>query len=1052
MLEYIKKILFSTRLTAVLLIVYAIAIGWATFIENDYGTPAAKAIVFNAKWFEVITALLAINFVGNIFKYNLIRKEKIAILMFHLAFVIVIIGAAITRYVSYEGTMHIREGEMNDKIVSADTYFQFKVDDQKMQYTFDKLLFLNPKYNKEFSHQFNFEGKDIAVKYKDFIPNSIDTVVPAENGKNIIEIVTTGQNGRVSQFIEDGKIVNFGGVSVAFNNNKFEETVQLTQTDSGIIIKSPVDVNYLSMDDQTTGFLDADSIHKFTSRKLYTINNVQMVFQKVHTSSKIEKISAPKTNKNGEDALIVDIVCDDESREVTLFGGRGYVTPKTIFQLKDLNFSLSYGSKYFYTPFKIKLNDFTLERYPGSNSPSSYESNVTLYDERNGHEHTQRIYMNNVLDYDGYRFFQSSYDNDELGTVLSVNHDFWGTTVTYIGYFFLFLGMILTLFTKKSRFLSLRKNIEKLKKQQFTNVVLLLSVLALPLVTEAQHNHDEHDGHNHSKTEQAPTAHNHTADTIIDAAHAKKFSKVIIQSPDGRLKPIHTWASEVLRKVTRKDKFYNQTPEQVLLGMLYNPRYWQQQPMIYVNRNIEKLHEELGTKNNYATFFDFFDENFNYKLSEQVKVANQKKPGERSKYDDEVIKVDERVNICYMVYEGSILRIFPKHKDENNTWYSFVDYKQFVTHDSIFVKSFLPLYFSAIHQSIDDKNWQVADSTLNYLHDYQQKFGKEVYPSQTKIDVEIAYNNINIFNRLFKHYALIGLFMLVFIFMNILKPKKWKGTAINVLSVILLIHFVAHTLGLAARWYISGHAPWSNGYESMIFIAWATLLAGFVFSKANKMSLASTAVLAFIILFVANLNWLDPEITPLVPVLKSYWLMIHVAIMTGSYGFLALGALLGFLNLVLMILKNKENKNRIDNSIKQITYITEMTLIVGVFMATIGTFLGGVWANESWGRYWGWDPKETWALVIVMYYAMLLHLRLIPGASSKYLFNLLAVLGIGVVIMTYFGVNYYLSGLHSYAAGDSMPFPTSLTYLIVIVVVTAIAAYFKNWYNKNKTI
>src|SRR5690606_29781765 len=230
MLEYIKKILFSTRLTAVLLIVYAIAIGWATFIENDYGTPAAKAIVFNAKWFEVITALLAINFVGNIFKYNLIRKEKIAILMFHLAFVIVIIGAAITRYVSYEGTMHIREGEMNDKIVSADTYFQFKVDDQKMQYTFDKLLFLNPKYNKKLSHEFNFEGKEIAVKYKDFIPNYIDTVVPVENGKNIIEIVTTGQNGRVSQFIEDGKIVNFGGVSVAFNNNKFEETVQLTQT------------------------------------------------------------------------------------------------------------------------------------------------------------------------------------------------------------------------------------------------------------------------------------------------------------------------------------------------------------------------------------------------------------------------------------------------------------------------------------------------------------------------------------------------------------------------------------------------------------------------------------------------------------------------------------------------------------------------------------------------------------------------------------------------------------------------------------------------------
>ncbi|PKP48086.1 MAG: cytochrome C biogenesis protein, partial [Bacteroidetes bacterium HGW-Bacteroidetes-12] len=197
-------------------------------------------------------------------------------------------------------------------------------------------------------------------------------------------------------------------------------------------------------------------------------------------------------------------------------------------------------------------------------------------------------------------------------------------------------------------------------------------------------------------------------------------------------------------------------------------------------------------------------------------------------------------------------------------------------------------------------------------------------------------------------------------------------------------------------------------------------------------------------LFVANLNWLDPEITPLVPVLKSYWLMVHVAIITGSYGFLALGSLLGFLNLTLMIFKNKNNKNRFDNTIKQLTYTIEMTLTVGLFMATIGTFLGGIWANESWGRYWGWDPKETWALVIIMYYAMLLHLRLIPGANGKYLFNLLAVLGLGVVIMTYFGVNYYLSGLHSYAAGDSMPFPPSLTYLIIIVVVVALVAYIRN--------
>jgi len=195
---------------------------------------------------------------------------------------------------------------------------------------------------------------------------------------------------------------------------------------------------------------------------------------------------------------------------------------------------------------------------------------------------------------------------------------------------------------------------------------------------------------------------------------------------------------------------------------------------------------------------------------------------------------------------------------------------------------------------------------------------------------------------------------------------------------------------------------------------------------------------------VAHLNFMDPEITPLVPVLKSYWLMIHVAVITGSYGFLGLGALLGFMNLVLMIFKTSVNKLKINNNIKELTYITELTLTVGLFMAAIGTFLGGVWANESWGRYWGWDPKETWALVIVLVYAIILHLRFIPKANGKFLFNLVAVFGFSSVIMTFFGVNYYLSGLHSYATGDPVPIPTFVPVTVLIIIFTAIIAYFRN--------
>jgi len=1023
MLNSIKNILFSTKLTAFLLFAFAFAIGLATFIENDYGTPASKAIIFNTKWFELIMLLLAINFSGNIFKYKLYRKEKWTILMFHLSFIIVIVGAGITRYISFEGLMHIREGEMSNQIVSSDTYFQFKVDDDKMQYSFDKLLFLNPRYNKKFKHSFKFEGNQIEIAYKNYIPNSIDTVVKSEKGTQIIEIVTVGQNGRVSQYIKDGDMVYFGNIPVALNNNKVKESIQLTTTDSGISILSPYDIKYLSMDDQTTGILNADTLHAFTNRKLYTVGDVQMVFKEMHQNSIIEKISVDKKLRKGEDALVVDINCNGETREVTLFGGQGYISNKTIFQLSGLNFALSYGSKSFYTPFNLKLNKFTLERYPGSMSPSSYESEVTLYDDRTNFEHTQRVYMNNVLDYDGYRFFQSSYDQDEQGTVLSVNYDFWGTTVTYIGYFFLFLGMILTLMVKKSRFRLLRTKIEKLKSTRNIAAVVLLICFSFSTTTIFA-------------TENKNYA--------IDKAHAEKFSKLIIQDAGGRLKPVHTWASELLRKVSRKDNINNLNPEQVLLGMIYNPRHWQNVPMIYINRNITQLQEELNAKDNYASFFDFFDKDFNYALTEKVKAANSKKLGERSKYDEEVLRVDERISICYMVYEGSMIRLFPKANDPNNTWFSALDYKKFETHDSVFVKSILALYFQSINEAITNNNWNQPDTLLKYIDQYQRKFGASVYPKQASVDIEIAYNKFEVFSKLTRYYAIVGLLMLFFLFADIVSPKKYKLKIVNGLGIGLVVLFLAHTLGLIARWYISGHAPWSNGYESVIFIAWVTLLAGFIFSRNNKMAMAATAILAFILLFVANLNWLDPEITPLVPVLKSYWLMVHVAIITGSYGFLALGTLLGFLNLVLMIFKNKNNKNRFDNTIKQLTYTIEMTLTVGLFMATIGTFLGGIWANESWGRYWGWDPKETWALVIIMYYAMLLHLRLIPGANGKYLFNLLAVLGLGVVIMTYFGVNYYLSGLHSYAAGDSMPFPPSLTYLIIVVIVVALVAYIKN--------
>jgi cytochrome c-type biogenesis protein CcsB len=259
--------------------------------------------------------------------------------------------------------------------------------------------------------------------------------------------------------------------------------------------------------------------------------------------------------------------------------------------------------------------------------------------------------------------------------------------------------------------------------------------------------------------------------------------------------------------------------------------------------------------------------------------------------------------------------------------------------------------------------------------------------------------------------------------------------------MLIMICIGVHLVGLIARWYISGHAPWSNGYESLVYIAFATVVAGLIFYRKSAITLPVTSLLAWIILHVAHLNWMDPEITNLVPVLKSYWLLIHVAIITASYGFLALGALLSFINLMLMIVQTRRNQKTTGGMIAELSIVIELTLIIGLYMLTTGTFLGGVWANESWGRYWGWDPKETWALVSVLVYAFIAHMRMVPGLQGNFIFNFMGLLGFSTIIMTYFGVNYYLSGLHSYAKGDPLPVPEFVCYTVAIVGLVTILAW-----------
>ena len=378
---------------------------------------------------------------------------------------------------------------------------------------------------------------------------------------------------------------------------------------------------------------------------------------------------------------------------------------------------------------------------------------------------------------------------------------------------------------------------------------------------------------------------------------------------------------------------------------------------------------------------------------------------------------------------GGLIRIFPDQGAENHRWASLsealdgqMNHKE-DTMSNVFIS-----YLGALQQG----NYGAAGIYVDQLGNNQRS--GEIIPSESKKRMEIAYNRVNIFPILARFYGIFGILMMALSFLVIFKPRKIYRQLFRIGVIHLAAALVVHTVALAARWYISGHAPMSNGYESMIFVAWVTLLAGLIFVKRSGYALALTAILAALSLMVAGMSNMNPEITNLVPVLKSPWLTIHVAVIMAGYGFLGLASIMGLMNVVVYALLSPSNKSRLEEVINQVTNVNHLTLIVGLYFMTAGVFLGGVWANESWGRYWGWDPKETWALITVLVYAFVTNMHRIPGLRGKFAFNLASFISYSSVMMTYFGVNYFLGGIHSYASGSSFKVPW-WTYLIVVIMV-----------------
>ncbi|MBK8883469.1 MAG: c-type cytochrome biogenesis protein CcsB [Bacteroidales bacterium] len=1018
------RILFSPALMGFLFLAFALSMAVATIVENDFGSPVAYSMVYNTKWFELILLLLSANLVGQLIIYKLFRQAKLPTALFHLSFLLLIIGAGITRYFGWEGTMHIREGEEQTRCYSSEKFITSTVReaDGTISYSRSDKYSMTSVSADEYSKVIKISGNDYNLVLSKIIPNATESLKSSPNGVPIISlIVTAGMMERESVILRKGERKLAGDISIGFDS---EDSADVNITfDGAFYMTSRFVIGEMSMMSQEVTPFENGSPVKLKEMQIISVNGIKIVPQEMLATG-IQSVIAvnPKEQTTGQNAFIFELSGEQRSTELTLWDMESE-TAGTVSEIIDgKNVEISYGSKNTNLPFSIKLNDFILERYPGSNSPSGYKSDVVLIDKSANVEKSFMIFMNNILKYKGYRFYQSSFDKDEKGTILSVNHDMAGMAVSYTGYIMLFVFIIISLINRNALFHNITPGYwSSILRKSAVAILLMISFSGLSVLNGQE--------------------------LIPDKSAAEEFGKVLVQDQKGRTKPLFTLSNDILRKVARENDFEGLTSMQVFLGLYLDFDNWKDVPLIRVST--QDVQRKLGIKGKLAAFSDIVNitGDGTYKLSDDVNQAYAKAPGDRNKTDKEVMKIDERLNIVYMIYKGEFLKLFPL-KNGTHDWGLPESALPHAINkdDSLYLKTIIPLLADAIKANNISTTRQITES----ISGYQKRFSEYDLPTASKTKTELLYYKMSIFERLFPFYATIGLIMLIVLIAGVIRGSKESSVVIKTLGWVLFAGYLFHTFGLAIRWYIAGHSPMSNGYESMIFISWVTLLAGFIFSRKSAFALSATAVLASMTLMVAHLSFMDPEITNLVPVLKSYWLTLHVSVITGSYGFLGLGAILGLIIMVLLLFSNAGNRDRISATIDELTLINYKTMTLGLYFLTIGTFLGAVWANESWGRYWGWDPKETWSLITIIIYSIVIHSRNIPGMKDIFTFNLLSLFAFSSVLMTYFGVNYYLSGMHSYAAGDPVPVPSFVYIAVILLAAISFAAYMK--YNSHKIV
>ena len=611
-------------------------------------------------------------------------------------------------------------------------------------------------------------------------------------------------------------------------------------------------------------------------------------------------------------------------------------------------------------PFTLTLKEFRIVNYPGTDAPLDYQSVIA-----HGNEEVL-VSMNNVARIDGFRFFQSSYDSDGQGVMLGVGYDPYGIAITYFGYLLLLVGIIATLLSRQTL-------MQSLYREAVTAVLLLLGI----------------------------AAHADNRPPTVDKDIARRLGTVNVLY-NNRICPLNTVATDFVNRLTGKPSWEGYSADEIFASWMIYYSPWEQQKLIRVkSRDVQQL---LGIDGQWAAYSDFLDQYHQYKLQPAIQALRTGQPAPDGfavgKNRKALLDADEKYHLVEMFYAGQFIRMFPYRQGDNVNWYTPGGQslpREIPVKEQFFIKQSMDFLTESIVTGQHDR----AVEIIAKIKLFQRSMTGDLLPSEGTTQTEIFYNALR--SQKWPVFLALTLSLLLCVAMPF-QSSIFRKSALGLLPLLL---FVYVTLQLGLRWWLSGHIPVSNGHETMLFMSWAMLLLTFLLSRKFPLILGFGSLIASFCLLVAMLAGSSSQLTPLMPVLQSPLLSVHVMTVMCAYALFALQVLLGIQALVLLSRGNAQ--------LTRITALSQLLLYPAVFLLAVGIFLGAVWANVSWGHYWSWDPKESWALITLMVYAVPLHKTSLGIFRSPRFYHIYMVSAFLAVLITYFGVNYLLGGMHSYA-------------------------------------